>query len=254
MPVTPEHVENATFSKVKRNGYSIEQVHRYLRTVADAMRELEARAEAAAHAPAPAAPEMDLSPAAPVAPAAPAATATDADLRAASEEMAKMLAELHSSIGERQRAAEADAATIRADAEREAAAIVSAASEEADGVRQQADRILADAEHHAELVRSDGEQRVRERCADTLRVARSELQDLLRKKHEILAAMRAAKVSIADAEDALGDTSLAPEALSDSLVSETIIDIRDEADDTPPPPVEHPSGNGVSFFTPPDAD
>lgn len=234
MTVTPEQIESATFSTVKRNGYSKDQVDRYLRAIADEVRRLGQMVSQTSN--------------------------STTDLTAASNEMAAILADLHASIGERKRLAELEIADRLNAAEREAAAIISAASEQADvvrqqadrvlaeaehqadGVRHQADRVLADAEHHAQLVRSDGEQRVREKCADTLREARTELQELLRRKHEILASLRTARDRIDDAEISLGE--ITPLDLDDSIVNQSLIDLREpkvSALPPPPPPLVHPA-------------
>jgi DivIVA domain-containing protein len=253
MGLTPDQIETAVFTTVRRDGYSKDQVDRFLRLVASEFRSLQR--DGAAPAPAPA----------PLAPRAPAEAGGAAeDLQAASAEMAALLAEFHTTMGERRRHAEFELADMRAAAEREAAAIISAAAEQGEAVRQQADRQLADAEHQAELLRSDGEQRVRERCADTLRVARAELQDLLRRKHEILATLASARERIGEAEESLERAVIAPDVLDDAVVTDTLIDIRERLQSTgaasaaasaavpppPPPPPGHPAGSGSIFSLP----
>lgn len=261
MGLTPDQIETAVFTTVRRDGYSKDQVDRFLRLVASEFRSLITRGGSAAPAPAP-------SLAFPTpAPLRSPSAATD-DLQAASAEMANMLADFHTSMGERRRQADYELADMKSAAEREAAAVISAAAEQAEAVRQQADRQLADAEHQAELLRSDGEQRVRERCAETLRITRAELQELLRKKHEILATLSTARDRIGEAEQTLESAVIGPDLLDDAVVNDTLIDIRERlASQTaatamaptvtaavpppPPPPPGHPAGSG-SIFTLPD--
>lgn len=264
MTVTPEQIEGAAFSTVKRGGYRTEEVDRFLRTLADEHRNLLKRLRAA--------------------------EGSNEDLEAASAEMAALMRDVHAQLGEKRRLAESEALEIRATAEREAASIISGATEQADGIRQQADRVLSDAEHHAELLRSDGEQRVREQAAETLRLARGELQSLLRKKHELMHSIKSLRTDLADIEAGLEASSLSPDALDDSIINQTLIDLRaaeeraraaesptderataradvfddDDFDDIDDPAAPHPADAAAShpatttttstFFSPPDAD
>jgi DivIVA domain-containing protein len=246
MSVTPEQIEATQFSLVKRGGYRTEEVDRFLRAVADEHRGLLHRIR-----------EKE---------------GSNDDLDAASAEMATLMREVHAQLGEKRRMAEAELGQIRAEAEREAAAIISSATEQADGIRQQADRVLSDAERHAELLRSDGEQRVREQAAETLRAARSELQDLLRRKHELLHSLSTLRASLAEIEGGLEASALSPDVLDDSIVSQTLIDLRADgtrtaqhalerdvtpeagvADEPGHPAATHPAAtnNASTFFAPP---
>lgn len=251
MTVTPEQIEGASFSMVKRGGYSTEEVDRFLKGVADEYRAVGVRARAA--------------------------EGSNDDLQAASQEMAVLMRDVHTQLGEKRRLAEIEIEQMKQAAERDAAAIMTAASERADGVRVQSDRVLSDAEHHAELLRSDGEQRVREQAKETLRAARAELQELVRSKHEVLHALAALQSDLAKMEETLQVTALSPEALDDNIVNQTLIDLRESqapapppsspaapapttemAPPPPPPPVEqqssaaNPAPSGT-FFNPPDA-
>ncbi len=246
MTVTPEQIEGAAFSTVKRGGYRTEEVDRFLRTVAEEYRALAHRTQSAEGA--------------------------NQDLQAASEEMAALMRDVHAQLGERRRAAEVELAQLRQQAERDAAVIIATATEQADGIRLQADRVLSDAEHHAELLRSDGEQRVREQANETLRTARGELQELLRKKHEVLHSLSSLRAQLSDLESTVETSALSPDALDDAVVSQTLIDLRESQRQpvavAPPPPTPspspmrqpesagHPSAerNTSTFFSPPDQD
>lgn len=233
MTVTPEQIEGASFSTVKRGGYRTEEVDRFLRTMAEEHRSLTARVRAAEGA--------------------------NEDLQAASTEMASLMRDVHAQLGEKRRVAEGEIAELHQTSEREAAMLIAAATEQADGIRHQADRVLSDAEHHAELLRSDGEQRVREQAQETLRAARAELQELLRRKHEVLHALSGLRSQLAELEATVETTALSPDALDDSIVSQTLIDLRESkasVASAPPPPISgegHPSGGG-STFAPPDSE
>ena len=273
MTVTPEQIEDASFSTVKRGGYRTEEVDRFLRTVADDVRALVVRVRSA--------------------------EGTNEDLEAASADMAALMRDVHAQLGEKKRVTELELEELRQNAEREAAGILSAAAEQADGVRSQSDRVLMDAEHHAELLRSDGEQRVREQAAETLRAARAELQELLRRKHEVLHALSTLRADLAELETGLESAALSADSIDDSIINQTLTDLREAeaahatappvtaapapaqtttpaADETPseappvsneppppppPPPVpqtgeaqsSHPAASGT-FFSPPDPD
>jgi DivIVA domain-containing protein len=214
MAVTPEQIEGAAFSTVKRGGYRTEEVDRFLRTLADEVRTLNARVRAAEGA--------------------------NEDLQAASAEMATLMKDVHAQLGEKRRLAENEVQETLQLAERDAAGIIATATELADGVRLKSDRVLADAERHAELLRSDGEQRVREQAQETLRSARAELQDLVRRKHEVLHTLATLKTDLAAMESSLEATAISPDSIDDNIVSQTLIDLREaeeaqRAAATPPP-------------------
>lgn len=213
--MTPEQIEAASFSVRKKGGYSEEEVDRFKRTVADDMRALQARAAAA-----------------PSATNHTGAQGNAEDLEAASLQMAELMREVHASLGEKRRVADAEIADMRARSERESSEVIASAAEQAEGVRQQADKVLVDAESHAELLRSDAEQRVREQCQETLRAARAELQDLLRVKHDILHALGKIRSDVDTLQASLEHSALSPEVLEDSMVDQTLIDLRP----SPPPP------------------
>ena len=201
MTVTPEQIEGASFTASKRGGYSTEEVDRFLRTLAEEVRSLTARVRAAEGA--------------------------NEDLQAASTEMATVMRNVHAQLGEKRRVAEAEVESMLQAAEREAAGIISAATAQAEEVRSKSDRVLNDAEHHAALLRSDGEQRVREQAEETLRAARAELQELLRRKHEILHAVSAMRGDLDAMETRLEAAALSPDAISDDIVNQTLIDLRE---------------------------
>lgn len=223
MTVTPEQIEGASFSTVKRGGYRTEEVDRFLRTLADEYRSLSARVRAAEGA--------------------------NQDLQAASNEMATLMRDVHAQLGERRREAEVEMEQLKQVAEREAAAVIAAATEQSETVRRQADRVLADAEHHAELLRSDGEQRVREQAQETLRAARGELQELVRRKHEVQHALSALRTELTAVESTFEAATLSPSALDDSIVNQTLIDLREReaaaaaaaSSAAPPPPPPPPA-------------
>ncbi|MFV2038912.1 MAG: DivIVA domain-containing protein, partial [Acidimicrobiales bacterium] len=208
MTVTPEQIEGASFSTVKRGGYRTEEVDRFLKTIADEYRSVDARVRSAEGA--------------------------NEDLQAASQEMAVLMRDVHTQLGEKRRLAEVEIEQLKQTAEREAAGVVAAAGERAEGVRVQSDRVLSDAEHHAELLRSDGEQRVREQARETLRAARAELQELLRRKHDVLHALSALRTDLTEMEDTLEASALSPESLDDSIVNQTLIDLRQSEAPAPP--------------------
>ncbi|NNE72068.1 MAG: DivIVA domain-containing protein, partial [Acidimicrobiales bacterium] len=79
MTVTPEQIEGASFSMVKRGGYRTEEVEQFLRTVAEEVRSLNARVRAAEGA--------------------------NEDLNAASQEMATLMRDVHAQLGEKRRVA-----------------------------------------------------------------------------------------------------------------------------------------------------
>jgi DivIVA domain-containing protein len=228
--VTPEQIESAAFSTVKRGGYRTEEVDRFLRAIAEEYRTLHVRVREAEGA--------------------------NVDLEAAGAEMASLLRDVHAQVGERRRLAEAEAEQLLRDAELEAARILAAASEQADTIRQQADRVLGDAQHHAELLRSDGEQRVREQAGEVLRSARAELQTLLRRKHDMAVALSSLRGDLTAMESTLGGAALSPDALADDVIDQTLIDLRDaQRVSAPPAPAAptHPSTTATaSIFTPPD--
>jgi len=234
--VTPEQIESAEFSTVKRGGYRTEEVDRFLRVTAEEFRSLHVRVRSAEGA--------------------------NVDLEAAGAEMATLLRDVHAQLGERRRVAETEAAQLVRDAEIEAAQILAAATDQADTVRLRADRVLGDAQHHAELLRSDGEQRVREQAGDVLRSARGELQVLLRRKHEVLHAFSELRSNLSGMESHLEAAALSPDALDDDMIDQALIDLREHAPvaAAPPPPLAapappsvHPStGATSSIFTPPD--
>ena len=215
MSVTPEQIEGASFSTVKRGGYRTEEVDRFLRTVADEYRALASRVRSAEGA--------------------------NEDLNAASQEMATLMRDVHAQLGEKRRLAEIEHEELRQAAETEAAAVISRATEQADGVRAQADRVLSDAEHHAELLRSDGEQRVREQAQATLSAARGELQELLRRKHEVLHALSSLKSDLTAMEQNLEATALSPESLDDGIINQTLIDLREAQAAAAPPAAAPPA-------------
>lgn len=230
--MTPDQIEAASFTTVKRGGYRTEEVDRFLRMISQEMRVLDGRVRAAEGA--------------------------NEDLQAASAEMATLLRDVHAQLGERRRAADAEAEQMRRDAEERAAAILTEASDRAESVRHQAERVLADAQRHAELLRNDGEQRVREQAADILRAARAELQELLRRKHEILHAVSALRADLTGIETGLEASALSPDALSDDLVERNLIDLREAERSRPSAPTAsldtpaaHPSAGG-SFVPPPE--
>ena len=214
MAVTPEQIEGASFSTVKRGGYRTEEVDRFLRTLADEVRALATRVRSVEGA--------------------------NEDLQAASTEMATLMRDVHAQLGEKRRLAENEVQETLQAAEREAAGIIAGATEQADSVRLKSDRVLADAEHHAELLRSDGEQRVREQAQETLRVARAELQDLVRGKHEILHALSSLRSDLTAMESSLEANAITPEAIDDSIVTQTLIDLRDAQTQGVPQPAEAP--------------
>lgn len=269
MTVTPEQIESASFSMVKRGGYRTEEVDQFLRAVAGELRALHARVRAAEGA--------------------------NEDLNAASQEMATLMRDVHAQLGEKRRVAENEVQEMLQAAERDAAAIIASAADKADEIRMLSDRVLTDAENHAELLRSDGEQRVRERAQETLRAARSELQDLVRRKHEVLHALAALRSDLADMESTIEAAAVSPDAIDDSIVNQTLIDLREQqqaataaaqapsgeqvagagatpaAAPPPPPPAPamppspahptsaHPSADrstpgSSTFFSPPDAE
>ncbi len=201
MTVTPEQIEGASFSTVKRGGYRTEEVDRFLQSLAEEVRSLSARVRAAEGA--------------------------NEDLQAASAEMATLMRDVHAQLGEKRRIAEAEVEGMLQTAERDAAAILSTATVQADEMRTKSERMLTDAEHHAALLRSDGEQRVREQAQETLRTARSELQDLLRRKHEILHALAALRGDLDAMESRLDSAALTPDAINDEIVNRTLIDLRE---------------------------
>ena len=82
MTVTPEQIEGASFSTVKRGGYRTEEVDRFLRTLADEHRDLSARVRAA--------------------------EGSNEDLNAASQEMASLMRDVHAQLGEKRRIAEVE--------------------------------------------------------------------------------------------------------------------------------------------------
>ncbi len=247
MTVTPEQIEGASFSTVKRGGYRTEEVDRFLRTIADEFRAVTTRVRSAEGA--------------------------NEDLQAASAEMATIMRDVHAQLGEKRRLAEVELEALKQAAEREAAEIVSGAGDQAEQARSQADRVLSDAEHHAELLRSDGEQRVREHARETLRAARDELQELLRRKNEVLHAMTSVQTDLADIQGTLASTALSPDSLDDSIVNQTLVDLRQSeapaeaaavaqsGAGAPPAPAvaveapenAHPAATGT-FFSPPDSD
>ncbi len=242
MTVTPEQIEGASFSAVKRGGYRTEEVDRFLRTIADEFRAVSSRVRSAEGA--------------------------NEDLQAASQEMATIMRDVHAQLGEKRRVAEVEVEALKQGAEREAAEIVSAAGDQAEQVRSQADRVLSDAEHHAELLRSDGEQRVREHAKETLRAARDELQELLRRKNEVLHAMNSMQADLTNIQETLASTALSPESLDDNIVNQTLVDLRQGEAPAPaaavaqpaaPPSAVaapengHPAATGT-FFSPPDSD
>ena len=199
--MTPEQIEGASFTTVKRGGYRTEEVDRFLQSLAEEVRNLSARVRAAEGA--------------------------NEDLQAASAEMATLMRDVHAQLGEKRRVAEAEVEGMLQGAEREAAGILSAATAQADEMRTKSERVLTDAEHHAALLRSDGEQRVREQAQETLRTARSELQDLLRRKHEILHALAALRGDLDAMESRLDSAALTPDAINDEIVNRTLIDLRE---------------------------
>ena len=201
MTVTPEQIEGASFTAVKRGGYRTEEVDTFLRSLAEEVRSLTARVRAAEGA--------------------------NEDLQAASAEMATLMRDVHAQLGEKRRVAEAEVESMLQSAEREAAGIIAAATAQADEVRAKSDRVLNDAEHHAALLRSDGEQRVREQAQETLRTARAELQELLRRKHEILHALAAMRGDLDAMESRLDSAALTPDAINDEIVNRTLIDLRE---------------------------
>lgn len=201
MAVTPEQIEGAAFSTVKRGGYRTEEVDRFLRTLADEVRSLNARVRAAEGA--------------------------NEDLQAASAEMATLMKDVHAQLGEKRRLAENEVQEMLHNAERDAAGIIAGATEQADAARIKSDRVLADAERHAELLRSDGEQRVREQAQETLRSARSELQDLVRRKHELLNVIGGIQADLGAMHATLEATAISPEAIDDDIVDQTLIDLRE---------------------------
>ena len=170
--------------------------------------------------------------------------------------MAAMLRDLHAQVGERRRVAEAEADQVRRDAEAEAVAIVAAASEKASAVLARADRVLDEAEHHAELLRSDGEQRVREQAAGVLRTARAELQALVRHKHELAATLSSMRRDLVAMETALEAAAVSPAALGDELVEQTLIYLRESqraaAPSVPSAPAHPSTAATASIFSPPD--
>ena len=105
--------------------------------------------------------------------------------------------------------------------------LMAARESQADDIRTKSDRVLNDAEHHAALLRSDGEQRVREQAQETLRTARSELQELLRRKHEILHALSAMRGDLDAMESRLDSAALTPDAINDEIINRTLIDLRE---------------------------
>ncbi|MEM7288331.1 MAG: DivIVA domain-containing protein [Actinomycetota bacterium] len=201
MTVTPEQIEGASFSTVKRGGYRTEEVDRFLRTLAEEVRSLAARVRSAEGA--------------------------NEDLQAASAEMATLMRDVHAQLGEKRRVAEAEVEGMLQGAERDAASIISTATAQADTMRAKSDRVLNDAEQHAALLRSDGEQRVREAAEETLRAARAELQELLRRKHEILHALAALRGDLTAMESRLDSAALTPDAINDEIVNRTLIDLRE---------------------------
>ncbi|MCB0996821.1 MAG: DivIVA domain-containing protein, partial [Acidimicrobiales bacterium] len=247
MSLTPEEIMGATFTAAKRGGYATDEVEVFLHRVAADLKAAHDRARAAESA--------------------------NEDLQAASNEMAALLKEVHTSLGERRRAVEAELAQRQADAqaetarlrdaieaelgerrrvaERDAASMVSAAAEQAEASRQQAARVVAEAEAHSERIRAEGEDAIRVQCADTLRQARTELQGLLRKKHEILHALADARSQIEHLEDSLEATALSDHALSDDVVDQTLIDLRDAPVAVRAP---QPAPAGPSFAPPGTAD
>jgi DivIVA domain-containing protein len=228
--VTPEQIESAAFSTVKRGGYRTEEVDRFLRSIAEEYRALHVRVREAEGA--------------------------NVDLEAAGAEMASLLRDVHAQVGERRRLAEAEAEQLRRDAEIEAAKILAAATEQADTIRQQADRVLGDAQHHAELLRSDGEQRVREQAGEVLRSARTELQALVRRKHDMAAALSSLRSDLAAMESTLDAAALSPDALGDDVIDQTLIDLRESqrvpAQAASPAPAHPSTAATSSIFTPPD--
>lgn len=212
MSLSPEEIMGATFTAAKRGGYATDEVEVFLHRVAADLKAANERARAAEQA--------------------------NEDLQNASSEMAALLREVHTSLGERRRVAERDASSM-----------VSAAAEQAEASRQQAARIVAEAEAHSERIRAEGEEVIRSQCADTLRQARTELQQLLRKKHEILHALADARTQIEQLETSLEATALSDHSLSDDVIEKTLIDLRDApAAERRAQPVAAGSG-----FTPPDA-
>ncbi len=219
MAVTPEQIEGAAFSTVKRGGYRTEEVDRFLRTLADEVRNLNARVRAAEGA--------------------------NEDLQAASADMATLMKDVHAQLGEKRRLAENEVQETLQHAERDAASILAGATEQADGVRLKADRVLADAERHAELLRSDGEQRVREQAQETLRAARAELQGLVRRKHEVLHTLATLKSELSAMESSLEATAISPDSIDDSIVDDTLVSLREAqearaAASAPPAPLSPP--------------
>ncbi len=113
-------------------------------------------------------------------------------------------------------------------------------------------------QHHAELLRSDGEQRVREQAGEIVRSARAELQSLVRRKHDIAAALSSLRGDLTAMESTLDNTALSPDALDDDIIDQTLIDLREAeqvaASPAPPSaPTAHPSTAATSsIFTPPD--
>lgn len=221
MAFTPEQIEGASFSTVKRGGYRTEEVDRFLRTLADEVRTFCTRVRSAEGA--------------------------NEDLQAASTEMATLMRDVHAQLGEKRRLAENEVQEMLQSSEREAAGIIAGATEEADAVRLKSDRVLADAEHHAEVLRSDGEQRVREQAQETLRVARAELQDLVRRKHEILRALTALRGELTTMENNIEATALTPGAIDDNIVNQTLIDLREAQ------AVDKPAGAAVDEWELPPA-
>ena len=227
--MTPEQIESAAFSTVKRGGYRTEEVDRFLRAIAEECRALHVRVREAEGA--------------------------NVDLDAAGAEMASLLRDVHAQVGERRRLAESEAAQLLRNAEIEAAQVLAAATEQADIIRQQADRVLGDAQHHAELLRSDGEQRVREQAGEVLRSARTELQALVRRKHDMAAALSSMRGDLASMESTLEAAALSPDALGDDVIDQTLIDLRESQRVHAPvaPAPAHPSTAATSsIFTPPD--
>ena len=95
MTVTPEQIEGAQFTTVKRGGYRTEEVDRFLRSLAEEVRSLTARVRSAEGA--------------------------NEDLQAASAEMATLMRDVHAQLGEKRRVAEAEVESMLQAAEREAA-------------------------------------------------------------------------------------------------------------------------------------
>ncbi len=200
MSVTPEQIEGAAFTTAKRGGYRTEEVDDFLKKVADEYRHMAARLRTA--------------------------EGSNEDLQAASNEMASLMKDVHAQLGEKRRIAEIEIEEMKQAAEREAASIIAKAADQGDGIRAQADRVLSDAEHHAELLRNDGEQRVREQAKQTLSAARAELQELLRRKHEVQHALSSIRSDLTAMEEHLGESALSPDALDDSIINQTLVDLR----------------------------